>query len=383
MDFFDDDFDLNPNTEGTENAFSDDFSDDFFNDDDFGSDTAVVLPAKRSRFNKAGVRPEPINLSNSFSAQQQSPLQFCSPELEQSAYAAPVNEETPVSEETPVYEEAPINEEPTAYQEALAYQEAPAYQETPVPGKTPAEYIEEYSDCHYKFIPCGTDVNELNKKYIYSLRFGTEWGYSTVIVPVTSELCNSLCLDSEGRQIPAEQLREARKAAIAQAGNLPGAEIFDEDYGLKTSIMAKKGISIDVFENARHNGIAINCFSSFVRNGVTTKDVIIVQIPVTEPWNVFAWFPVGEKNGMPTNEKLIIASRHWNELCGAVPAVLDCGVVEYFVPNGKPSYDAALQIAHEQFAICHERVLCLTRSHTLGELVDSLTKSCVWYLGWK
>ena len=106
-------------------------------------------------------------------------------------------------------------------------------------------------------------------------------------------------------------------------------------------------------------------------------------MPVSEPWKVFAWFPVGGINGAPSNEDLTLVSKHWNELCGAVPAVLGYGVVEYFVPNGRPSYETSLQIAREQFALCHERVLRLTRSHTLGELVDTLMKSCVWYLGWK
>ena len=215
------------------------------------------------------------------------------------------------------------------------------------------------------------------------MRYGSEWGYSTVIIPVTSELCDSLCFDKNNRQIPVEQLREMRKEAIAASANLSGVGNLSEDYNSKISIMEEKGIDIDAFEYSRQSGTMINCFSSFVKNGVTTKDLLLVQIPVTEPWNVFAWFPVGGTNRMPSNETLIAASKHWNELCGAVPAVLGGGVIEYFVPNGRPSREDAYQIAKEQFSICHERVLYLTRSHTLSELVDTLTKSCVWYLGWK
>ena len=62
--------------------------------------------------------------------------------------------------------------------------------------------------------------------------------------------------------------------------------------------------------------------------------------------------------------------------------IFAAGAVEFFVPNGRPSREAAVQIAREQFALCHERVLRLTKTHTLAELVDTLTKSCVWYLGW-
>ena len=47
------------------------------------------------------------------------------------------------------------------------------------------------------------------------------------------------------------------------------------------------------------------------------------------------------------------------------------------------SPEEALEIAKGHFAVCPERVLRLTKSHYLGELADTLTKSCVWYLGWK
>ena len=59
MDFFDDDFGMNSQTDGVQ----DDFSDDFFDDDDFGTESSVVLPAARPKFNRIDVKPEPINLS--------------------------------------------------------------------------------------------------------------------------------------------------------------------------------------------------------------------------------------------------------------------------------------------------------------------------------
>ena len=203
------------------------------------------------------------------------------------------------------------------------------------------------------------------------------------MIPVSPELSERLCFDRSGRPIGADALRAMRRETVAASSGISRTDEIDAVYAQKTSVMAQKGINIQEFEYSDNQGAVINCFSSFVKNGVTTKDILIFQVPVTEPWNVFAWFPVGGINGSPSNETLISASKHWNELCGAVPAVLGYGTVEYFVPNGRPSYDAALQIAREQFALCHERVLRLTRSHTLSELVDTLTKSCVWYLGWK
>ena len=363
MDFFDDDFEF-----GTQNEnAADDFTDDFFDDDDISADSAEVITATRPRFNRSVPKPEPINLGNEAPSQESFAPMF-----------------TPTAEDPMDYPEVEDNQKAPAEPEADSHQEAPAYQEVPsYYDKSPVECLTEYADCHYKFIPCGTDVNELNRKYIYALHYGREWGYSAVMIPVSPELSERLCFDRSGRPIGADALRAMRRETVAASSGISRTDEIDAVYAQKTSVMAQKGINIQEFEYSDNQGAVINCFSSFVKNGVTTKDILIFQVPVTEPWNVFAWFPVGGINGSPSNETLISASKHWNELCGAVPAVLGYGTVEYFVPNGRPSYDAALQIAREQFALCHERVLRLTRSHTLSELVDTLTKSCVWYLGWK
>ena len=287
-------------------------------------------------------------------------------------------EDEPEEAEVQPYEDEPEEDEVQPYAE-----EAPVVPEPEEDPRTPAERLIEYADCHYKLIPAGTEIDLINRKYLYSLHYGKEWDYSTVLIPVSEELAETLCLDANGRQMASDVLRTMRKNALADCERISGTDELENVYVRKTAVMGSKGISIDEFEHNRAKGASITCFSSFTRNGVTTKDILIVQVPVSEPWKVFAWFPVGGINGAPSNEDLMAASKHWYELCGAVPAVLGYSVVEYFVPNGRPSYETSLRIAREQFALCHERVLRLTHSHTLSELVDTLMKSCVWYLGWK
>ncbi len=415
MDNFDNDFGLDTQDDGftddfgddfgdgSGDSFGDDFSDDFFDDDDFGSDTEpssdAGTPVSGSKFNRFRNNPAPINLSDQSGMPEQPDSQMVPEAIivseehsfaQQPAEAVPAyQDEAPAPQEEPVYQEVPVYQEETpAPQEEPVYQEVPVYQETAVPQeeppiqKDPAELLIEYTDCHYKLIASGTDINDLNRKFLYALHYGTEWGYSTVMIPVSQKLADKLCLDENGTPVSTEQLRHTRKQALSQAIDLPG-NIIDEKYRQKTAVMASKGIDINEFEHADIPGAAINCFSSFVKNGLTTRDLLLVQVPVSKPWQVFAWLPVGGAEGMPSNEELMTASKEWYEICGAVPAVLDYATVEYFVPNGRPSYDDALRIARGHFALCHERVLRLTRSHTLSELVNTLTKSCVWYLGWK
>lgn len=340
------------------------------------------------------VRPEPINLSNLGNLDKNAPSQeaflphlspapdvfHSSPAQENSGAAAyeeaVAYEEAPADEEAGIDEEMPVDVEETSADENHADHEGAS-------AASPAELLAEYADCRSRLIPAGTGVDELNRKYLNTLRYGMDWGFCTVIMPVSSALAERLCFDEHGNRIGMEDVRARRGERIAALADIPDASALQAVYRRKTGIIAGKGISIDDFESTEHPGVAVNCFSSFVKDRATTCDLLLLQIPVSHPWQVFAWLPVGGVGGMPSDTALLCASKHWYELCGVVPAVLDCGVLEYFVPNGKPSPDSAMQIAREQFALCHERVLRLTHSRTLGELADTLTRSCIWYLGWK
>jgi hypothetical protein len=318
--------------------------------------------------------PEPINISGN-GMEQRSFRPQMTPRPDMPADRA---QEDSVFQETVVRAEMPLPSNDDAADYVCA--DAPAEAETPAPAdnRSPAEKLAEYADCRSKFIPAGTDIAEVNRKYQYALHYGAEWGYSTVILPVSQELADALCGDSAvvGAVRSARMMTLERPAQTADPGEL------ERLYARKTAVIEKNGISVGQFENAEVEGAAINCFSSFVRNGKTTRNLLLLQVPVSEPWRVFEWIPVGGIAGVPSNDLLTAASRQWFELCGAIPAVLGYGVAEFFVPNGFPGRQTALKIAREQFALCHERVLRLTRSHTLSELADTLTKSCVWYLGW-
>lgn len=283
--------------------------------------------------------------------------------------------------EQPTEAPAEVDDAPAqADEEPEQVNEAP---EQPVQYMPPAERLVKYLDCNYKLIPAGTDINEVNRIYLAALRYGVDWGISTVIVPVSEELADYLCSDENGRPLDKERVRAERRNMLLQTNDAAGEAIVESLYHQKTEVMARRGVNIKAFENSDAQGGAVNCFSSFISKGQTICDLIVAQIPVKNAWEVFAWLPVGGINAAPSDNELMAVSKLWYDLCGAVPAVIGYGVVEYFVPRGKPSREAAQEIAKGHFAVCHERVLRLTKSRTLSELVDTLTKSCVWYLGWR
>ena len=248
---------------------------------------------------------------------------------------------------------------------------------------TAAQLLQAYIDCPSKLIKSGADVNEINQRYLAGLKYGAEWGFSTVIIPVSQTLANYLYQAGNGQPLSIDKLRERRNTMLLEQNDVTGEAIIRSSYEQKINYMESRNIDVENCVKARVLGKGINCFSSFVSQGKTVCDIIMAQIPTTNPWEVFIWLPIGGVNGAPTDTELAAISKTWYDVCGALPAVLDYGAVEYFVPHGRPSPEEALELAKSHFAVCPERVLRFTKSHCLGELADTLTKSCVWYLGWK
>lgn len=239
-----------------------------------------------------------------------------------------------------------------------------------------------YIDCPYKLIPQNALIADVNKEYTAAMRYGTAHGCTPVLVPVTENLVNLLGRDGE-MNADIELIRELRRALLWQINDSAGEIIIESAYYERISELAANSIDTVALETGSAQGLSVNAFHSFVSEGRTVCPVILAQLPTVNPWEVFVWLPVGGTNGIPSDNELICASKLWHEMCGAIPSVISFGAIEYFIPRGRPDPQTAAQIARGHFAMCPDRVLRMTRSRTIGELADTLTKSCVWYLGWK
>lgn len=128
------------------------------------------------------------------------------------------------------------------------------------------------------------------------------------------------------------------------------------------------------------DGDVMKTFSGFVNYSTQKSDeCILAKIPVTNPWEVFAWLPFGGWNECPNPEEIMWISKYWYERYGAVPAVMTHDVLEFSARPVKDR-DAALGAALEQFAFCSDIVF--QGVDTIGRLADSLMKSSIWYFWW-
>ena len=116
-------------------------------------------------------------------------------------------------------------------------------------------------------------------------------------------------------------------------------------------------------------------------NGEQTIPIILAEIPVKNPWEVFAYLPFGGWNECPANEEHMAVAKYWFEKYGAFPALMTHDVLEYVLPDVHGiAKEQALDLALEQYAYCNDIVD--QGVETVGRLADGLAKSSYWYFWW-
>lgn len=112
-----------------------------------------------------------------------------------------------------------------------------------------------------------------------------------------------------------------------------------------------------------------------------TYPLILAEIPVKNPWEVFAWLPFGGWNECPNTPELMAITKYWYSLYGAVPVVVTHDVLELAVP-APVGIEAAKRLALEQYCFCADIVEQGPEDGSPGMLADTLAKSNNWYFWW-
>lgn len=132
----------------------------------------------------------------------------------------------------------------------------------------------------------------------------------------------------------------------------------------------------------KEDGDVLSELSAFINYEGDLEETILFEIPVKYPWEVIAWLPMGGWNECPEASEMMEICRYWYERYGAVPAVISHDELEFTVEKLEVCKENAWELAKEHYAFCPDRVDQGTRSGTIGEVADSISKSNVWYFWW-
>jgi hypothetical protein len=244
-----------------------------------------------------------------------------------------------------------------------------------------AEQLKEYLGCPCAYYPPSDDCQLMISDFFQARARGKKEGFVPMLVAVDELLLE--CLEINGEDKTAGQVRQELLSAPLKSGK----ELLDE--WLRGAKEGWAEVDPEFYANwdtqvigEVAGGEGINrLLSLWDYNGKQTIPIILAEIPVKNPWEVFAWLPFGGWNECPANEEHMAVAKYWFEKYGAIPALMTHDVLEYTIPfdTSVPSWQA-LDLALEQYAYCNDIVD--QGVETVGRLADGLAKSSYWYFWW-
>lgn len=255
-----------------------------------------------------------------------------------------------------------------------------------VKGDDLKEAFIKYLNCPCRCFSPMKDDDPIISAYAEARERGKREGFIPVIIAYDEILWESLVMNAEAEQESEENKYAFDEKAVeiyrTEVLKLPlksGKEALAEIWGAD-SFKEAEDITLEEIEKSEtYEGS--NSFSSYWEySEKMTKPVILAEIPVKEPWEIFAYLPFGGWNECPDTPQLMSVIKHWNEKYGAVPAVITYDVMEMTVPEPVTDRKEALTLAQEQTRFCSDIVF--QGIGTVPALANLLTKSSVWYFWW-
>lgn len=248
-----------------------------------------------------------------------------------------------------------------------------------------ARQMMDYLDCSCDWFAPMADAQSLDEAYFAALEAGKQGGYVPVMVKVGELLLGSMAMNIEGKEtFPGpEKIRAFRQQLLEEAPQFDVSEYFGEMIPYWKEKWMKKGQAEKEMVGTVEDGQPNNELSGYWNYETRlTDEVLLVRIPVDQPWKIFAWLPMGDWNNCPADVVLMAVAKHWFETYGAVPALVTDNELEFYISRPVEDEKAAMQLAWEQYVICPECVEQGGDNDTIGKRADTLRKSTVWYFRW-
>ena len=242
--------------------------------------------------------------------------------------------------------------------------------------------IEDFLDCNFTYVAdphC--DVKQL---WLEARERGKREGFHPIVLSLNAAMGDVLYINScgEGNEedIDINRLREWRMKTLAEPVG-DGEEILRKRYEEEVNCQKEDGTlaewEADVVNGAASDDEAY--YGELDTMSPEGRDIMIAEVPVHEPWQVFAYLPVGGWNECPDFKEHMAVAKYWYEKYGATIAGISNDTVEYVLPH-PVSETEAKELAKEQFAYCTDNIY--QGFDNLATRALASTKATVWYFWW-
>lgn len=220
--------------------------------------------------------------------------------------------------------------------------------------------IIDYLDCDCEVFSELTSDEELVDKFNKYTVEEIKEGFVPVIIVASDVLSEALELAQEDAdleltdlELTKEDIEKLRKQTIQSVEQIDVKAFLKER--LQESMQMHQA---DDIEGDFIGFEASHCFYSYNDyNDQPMKNIILVKIPVKNPWEIAAWIPMGGFNDCPNPAEQVAVFNYWYEKYGAVPAVVTYENWEMELKKPPVDKQQVLELAKEQFAFCYDRVM--------------------------
>ena len=218
------------------------------------------------------------------------------------------------------------------------------------------------------------NYKEIERKYLASYKEGKEKGFTPVFLVLDDVLLEKFELDMEDENT--DNIMDIVKSNLEKYKNINAVEFLKKSQDENTEdYFTEKDYK---FDNKEKYNLELSTLFDY--EGNFKDNVILVKVPIKNPYEVLGYFGMGGYNDCPLPAEQIAVAKYWYEKYGAVPAVITYDEIEFYVEKPVQTLEEAKKLAVEQYAFCYDIVeQCYG---TFERLVDGLYKNIQWYFWW-
>ena len=271
-----------------------------------------------------------------------------------------------------------------------------------------AKIMKSFLNCDCKYYPLNSEDNDIICGYLESLQRSKDGSFIPIIVDISDNLLDAVIMnavidsDDDSESIMDLGIRENKKRDEFFKNGMIDFETSEVIERYRKNMISKdfsagKELLDEMIENNREyfGGYELEKDELEVEDDPTADmddldfeeemekqgEILIAEIPVENPWEIFAYIPFGGWNDCPGNEDIMSISKYWFEKYGAIPFAISNNTLEYIVKNPVDDEDK-IRFTEEFYAFCPDSVDKYMESFNIDKLAKKIYKNKLWNFQW-
>lgn len=271
-----------------------------------------------------------------------------------------------------------------------------------------AKIMKSFLNCDCKYYPVNSEDNDIICGYLESLQRSKEGDFIPIIVDISNNLLNAVIMnavidsDDDSESImdlgiredtnvedffkngtidfeTSEVIERYRKNMISKDFS-NGKELLDEMIDNNREYFGGYELERDELE-VEDDPTADMDDLDFEEQIEKQGEILIAEIPVKNPWEIFVYIPFGGWNDCPGNEDIMAISKYWFEKYGAITFAISHNTLEYIVEKPVDDEDK-IRFTEEFYAFCPDSVDKYMESFNIDKLAKKIYKNKLWSFQW-